>query len=274
MTDDPFAITDLHSHLIPGVDDGARSIDDVLDSLGRMTRLGVTRIVTTPHFDGSLTRRPAAFEERIREIDEAWNQVTPVVRERFPELDFRRGQEVMLDIPDVDFTDPRLRLDGGPFVLVEWPRLQIPPGTPEVVARICSEGWRPIIAHPERYQGLDPALRVIGEWREAGAHLQGNYGSLVGRYGPEARSNTRRLLERGWIDYMSTDFHGRSHLQLFIEEVRELMTGAHGEEHWHLLSVVNSGRVFDGEIPLPVPTLTIDEGGWNRFRNFFRGPRR
>ncbi len=269
----PAGIGDFHSHLVPGVDDGAQSIADTLDGVRRMVDAGVGRIITTPHLDGSLTLDPTAFDARMGELDAAWERARRAVASDFPELDFRRGHEILLDRPDVDLADPRLRLGGTSFALVEWPRLQVPPGTAAVVARLRSAGWRPVIAHPERYGGMDVPLALPGEWRRAGAFLQVNHGSLLGRYGPEARRQAVVLLARGWVDYLASDFHGRAHLDLFIEAARELFREAGGMEQWRLLTSVNPSRLFSDEEPIPVPALTVEEGLLKKLRKMLRGAR-
>ena len=264
--DDPLAVADLHSHLVPGVDDGARTLEETLDGVERMTQAGIRKIITTPHLDASLTREPAAFSERMDEMDDAWVRALEAVTERFPDVDFRRGQEVMLDVPDPNLADERLRLGGSSFVLLEWPRLQLPPGTVDVLARLRLAGTRPIVAHPERYVGFDRGLDLVTEWRRVGAYLQLNYGSLVGRYGVEARTLAWRLLRRGWIDYLATDFHGRPHLKLFRREGVQKLEEAAGEEQISLLSVTNPQRVFRDEEPLPVPPLLGKHTLWTRLR--------
>lgn len=261
---DSLSLGDLHSHLVPGVDDGAATLDDALEGVERMTKVGIQRIVTTPHMEASLTRDPERFEARMARVDAAWAEVSRAVGERFPDVDFRRGHEVMLDIPDADWSDARLRLGGSSFVLVEWPRLQLPPGTVEVLSRMRLAGLRPIVAHPERYMGVD--LDIVSEWRRVGAYQQVNYGSLVGRYGAEARILAHRLLRRGWADYMSTDFHGRAHLKLYKREAWQRLQELGGDEQLSLLSGTNPRRVFRDEEPLPVPPLLRERSLWGRFK--------
>lgn len=260
---------DLHSHLVPGVDDGSTTLEDALEGVGRMVDAGIRRVVTTPHLDGSLTREPDAFASRMERVDEAWSRVRDAVAEEHPELDFRRGHEIMLDLPDVDFSDPRVRLGGTSFVLVEWPRLQVPPETVRVVSRIRFGGLKPVIAHPERYRGLDPDLDVVGEWRHMGAFLQVSHGSLVGRYGERVRRVAFRILEKGWADYLSTDFHGRPHLDLYLDEARSALTEEGGEEQFGLLTRANPTRLLQNEEPLPVPPLSLGRSFWERIRDFF-----
>jgi protein-tyrosine phosphatase len=269
--DDPLAIGDFHSHLIPGVDDGARTLEDTLEAVERMTLSGIRKVITTPHIDASLIRSGEPFETYMAAVDAAWGVARKGVADRFPEVDFRRGLEIMLDLPDPDLTgDERLRLGGSSFVLLEWPRLQLPPGTVEVVSRLRWSGVRPIIAHPERYLGFDRELELASEWRRVGAYLQVNYGSLVGRYGPQARALAYRLLRRGWVDYLATDFHGRSHLKLYHREAVDALTELGGEEQISLLTVTNPQRVFRDEEPLPVPPLLRDRTLWGRLRELLQ----
>lgn len=270
MTEDtPSGLGDLHSHLVPAVDDGAPTLEDALEGIERMREAGIERIVTTPHLEGSLTREPDGYNSFLDRMDEAWQKVSTAAAERFPELDFRRGQEVMLDIPDVDFSDQRIRLGGTSFVLVEWPRLHVPPETPRVVSRIRFGGLKPVIAHPERYSGVDPDLQIMGEWRRMGAYLQVTYGSFVGRYGDRAKRRAFRLLERGWIDYLSTDFHGRPRLDLYLSEARQILERAGADEQFALLASTNPARLLEDEEPLPVPGVERESGLWKRLRRLF-----
>ena len=270
MESDPTALSDMHSHLVPGVDDGARTVEDALDAVERMTQLGIRRIITTPHLDGSLTVDPEALEERLSEVDAAFAEAAARVREAFPEVVFARGHEVMLDIPDVRLDDPRLHLAESSFVLVEWPRLHVPPGTGQVVERIRAAGIRPIIAHPERYIGVDRELEVVRLWREKGAFLQVNYGSLLGRYGSAARTVALRLVRRGWADYLASDFHAGPDRGIYKEEAWDRISELGGHEALVHMCLTNPGRIFRDLDPLPVPPLPPDHGFWARVRGILR----
>ena len=266
MRPDPTALVDIHNHLVPGVDDGARDIAAVLESVERMTRQGIRRIVTTPHIEGSLTSDPARLENRLGPVTEAWERAARAIQDSFPEVSYHRGHEICLDVPEVDLSDPRIRMAGTSFVLVEWPRLQLPPGTVRVLTRIREKGFRPIVAHPERYAGMGGALGVAGQWRDAGAALQVNYGSLVGRYGADAQSNALRLLRRGWVDYLASDFHGHPTLKIFKEEAWAMLVEFGAEEVLHYLCRSNPSRLLADEPPLPVPILPQERRFWARFR--------
>ena len=247
---------DLHSHLVPGVDDGARTLDEALEAVERMASAGIGRILTTPHLNASITHDPAKLDERLGQVDDAWEEVSRAVADRFPELEFQRGYEIMLDVPDPDLSDPRLRLAGTPFVLVEWPRLQIPPRTEHVLQRIRADGYMPILAHPERYHGIEHDMDLAGAWRASGAYLQVNQGSLSSRYGRKARKVACTLLSYGWVDYLSSDFHARRHLDIYLGEARAFFFERGGREQLQLLTVSNPSRMLGGEAPLPVPPLS------------------
>jgi len=264
-------MTDIHSHLVPGVDDGARTMEDALAGVGLMVERGITSIVTTPHLDGHLTHDPVALEARLSEVDEAFARLASAVKEHFPQVSLERGHEVMLNRPDCDFSDPRLRLAGSDFVLVEWPRLQIPPGTVPALQNLGSKGYGLIIAHPERYAGHDERMELAEHWRGEGAMLQVNFGSLLGKYGPEPRVRALRLLEAGWVDCLASDFHAHPGLRLFAEGADTLFREMEGEEAWALLTRTNPARMARGERPLPVPPLQLPKGGvLGRFLSIFR----
>jgi protein-tyrosine phosphatase len=263
---DPTSLVDIHSHLVPGVDDGARNIQAVLDSIERLTRASIRRVITTPHIVGSLSLDRDRLEHRLDEVTEAWDEAAVAIGQNFPEVEYRRGHEVLLDVWNVDLSDSRMRLAGTSFVLVEWPRLRLPPGTVRVLRRIIEAGYRPIVAHPERYHGMGMAIHVAGQWREAGAYLQLNYGSLSGRYGSEAQTVAYRLLRRGWVDYLASDFHGHSRLKLYKKEVWAMLQELGAEETLNCLCRTNPGRVLSDETPLPVPPLPAERGFWARLK--------
>lgn len=271
MNPPPGGFVDLHSHLIPGVDDGSRTVAEAVDGITRLWNAGVRRVATTPHLRGSLTQDRADLAARLRELDEGWEQLRVAVAEAFPDLVLQRGAEVMLDVPDPDLSHPSLHLGDTSYVLVEWPHLTVPPGTLRVLERIRKDGVKPVIAHPERYSGFDRGLGVAGEWREAGAFLQMNYGSLLGRYGEEVRGRAFSILERGWVDLLSTDFHGRPNLPLSLLEVRGLFAGMRALELFNVLARENPNRILSGSQPLPLPPLPRRRGWRDRLKDLLRG---
>ena len=248
---------DFHSHLVPKVDDGSRSLDDALHSIGRMTAAGVCRIITTPHFSASYLTGPR-FDPLMEHMDRRWRRVRDAVRVTWPQLDFRRGFEVRLDAPRPDLSDPRMRLGGTRFVLVEWAGFRAPPGAPEMLSQLVDSGYIPVIAHPERYYGIDRELHIIHAWKDAGAYLQGSYGSLVGQYGSKPKALILRFLQQGLVDYLSSDFHGRRGYSFYLEPGTAELQSLGGDPQLDLLARVNPARLFEGKRPAEVPPLEIE----------------
>lgn len=252
MTLSPAA--DFHSHLMPGVDDGAADLTDARLGVEAMAREGVTALITTPHFDGSLTQHPAAAAERLAALDAAWKTLTDDAGVRATGVRLMRGVELLLDVPDPDLSDPRVRLNGGRFVLVEYPAMQVPPMHADFAVRtLRDKGWQPVVAHPERYRNVDDALALLGTLRMAGAYLQVNAGSFAGYYGAAVERRAWTLLERGWLDFASSDYHARG--TPAVAAARALLHERGASEQAELLFDENPRRLFEDVSPRPVPPV-------------------
>lgn len=255
--------TDLHSHLVPGVDDGASSIEEAMAALEAMRDEGVTAAVTTPHLDGSLTRDAARLAARLEEMDRGWEILVKAAAERFPDFRLARGTEVMLDIPAPDLSEPRVRLAGTRFVLVEFPHMLVPPNSAGALFEIRMQGYVPVVAHPERYGGAGDSLAIFDEWVRTGALLQMNALALLGRYGEKASRTAWRLLERGHVSVIASDYHARGRIPL--REARAKLEERGGEELAELLMETNPAKVLGDEVPDPAPPLQRRRKGfWGR----------
>ena len=255
---------------MPGVDDGASNDDEARYGLTALREAGVGTIATTPHVNASaLARR--SWAQQAAALDAAWERLVEIGAETVPDVTLHRGAEVRLDIPDPDLSDPRVRLGGGQTALVEFAYFTIPPFSERLVERLRTAGWIPVIAHPERYRGYTSAVDVVGQWRDAGAIIQVNAGSLTGRYGAEPKSIARNLLARGWIDCIASDYHARGAPEL--TPAREWLRSMGAESHAALLLDSNPARILEGQEPVPVPPLIPKEGLLSRMLTALRGGR-
>lgn len=241
---------DFHSHLLPAVDDGSKSVEQSVGALRAFSAQGVDVVVTTPHFDASLTRSPVALASRLAEFDAAWDALQAVIAVTPGLPTLRRGTEVMLDEPDVDLSDSRIRLDGSVFVLCEFPSLRLPTNAEWGIRNLIDRGWQPVVAHPERYRNHEPGLASLRRLREAGALFQVNAGSLLSQHGELAERVAWRLLAMGWVDYLSSDYHARG-VPATAEAVALLAECGAGD-HAIRLTEENPSRLLAGERPLAV----------------------
>lgn len=151
---------------------------------------------------------------------------------------------------------------------MEFPFMVVPPRSVHAISELRMRGWKPVIAHPERYAGVDRRLEIVGEWRRCGGILQVNVGSLAGRYGEEARLRAEALLERGWVDLLASDYHTREKLTIRAAYSRLSEIGA--EDQARLLLITNPQRLLEGEEPLPVRPVVSRRSFWERLRKVFR----
>jgi len=131
---------DFHNHLMPAVDDGAVDIDESRAGLQTLQAHGVTGIITTPHLRASLTLRPRDLAGFLGVLDGAWSSRTSLAAAEFPDLHLERGVELMLDVPNPNLDDARLRLAGTSYVLAEFPSMTVPPHSTLAIRNLRQSG--------------------------------------------------------------------------------------------------------------------------------------
>lgn len=264
MTDPP--LVDLHNHLVPAVDDGARSLEEALDHLRSFRQLGIRTVITTPHLTASRTRGEwrEGIQERFRELAAA-------AADGCPEVSLGLAYEIQLDDPDADLGDAGLGLGTGGRLLVEFPMLVLPAYPDRMLAVVREQGWVPVLAHPERYAGVDRAYHWIGRWRADGALMCVNGGSLWGEYGGEAERVSRRMLAEGHIDLLASDHHARPHRSTDVRQAYDFLCEADLEEQARMLICENPLAVLDGRDTEPVPPCELPAGWKERLRRLVRG---
>ncbi len=245
---------DIHSHLLPGVDDGSPSIEASVRVLERFGAEGVARVVLTPHLDASQAHH--APYVRYHEIFADLCAAAPAL----PELCM--GWEIMLDEPHADLRSPFLSLDASKAVLIEFARMAVPPAAEQELRRLSESGVTPVLAHPERYWGCTVAL--VRRWRSAGAVIQMDTAGLIGR--GEIATMSRALLEEGLVDLFASDNHGDTRS---LATARDWLLECATPEHAALLTEQNAARVLADQPLLAVPPLPRETGMFARLREMF-----
>lgn len=245
------AVIDLHTHLLPGVDDGSRAMEVSVQVLERFAREGVTTVACTPHLVASQAH--AAPVEAYAALRSSVQEGAP----KGPRL--TAGFEIMLDRPGFDLRMPGLTLGDSRAVLVEFPRAALPPGASDELLRIRASGLVPVVAHPERYRGA--SIELVQAWREIGAVIQGDAFTLLST-GAMAKL-ARALLEEGLYDILASDNHGD---RRSLATVREWLHALGGDEQGRVLTEENPRRVLADEAMAPVPPLAREQSAWQKLR--------
>ena len=197
---------DFHSHLMPGIDDGAKSPVETIAMARGLKELGVERVYLTPH-QFKLGNRLELLDVQ-RNTDEVWR----VLARAEIELEVCRGAEYYYGEELLDALAGGTELitfswDGEECLLVELPMNQPAVGVRRIAEVLLRRGVHPVMAHPERTTGLHREFERVERWRDAGWRLQLNLLSLVGRHGQEAEELAYLMLEDGFFDCVGSDLH-------------------------------------------------------------------
>lgn len=204
---------DMHSHLLPGVDDGFPSFEKTMEGLSLLKNLGYTKVKMTPHFMRD-------YKENTRAtIESQYHDFLTRAGDSLP-VELSLGGEYMLDSCFLDrFEEGFLTLDATQsMVLCETSYMMAEPNAKEMLYQVMLKGYRPVIAHPERYNYASMAL--YNRWKERDYLLQLNLLSLAGAYGDLSQAKARKLLKAGMYDYVGTDLHRVGHMKEMIFSIR------------------------------------------------------
>ena len=197
---------DMHSHLIPGIDDGAKNLDDSLALIGRLQDLGFQKIITTPHVYQQY------YPNTSETILSGLETVRAAVAERGMNIEIEAAAEYFMDETFAELIEKRDLLTlNGKYVLVEVSFFGLPPTLDLMLFRMQVNGFQPIMAHPERYTYFKSDLSGYQDLKDAGCLLQVNTLSLAGYYGPEVQKMATKLIKAGLIDLIGTDLHHERH---------------------------------------------------------------
>ena len=201
---------DLHVHVLPGIDDGPRNLDDALKLARALVADGIEHVVATPHI------YPGVFDNTPHRIAEAFERLQTAVTAEGLALTMTWAAEVRICPEIIDWLEHRRLplLDGslvGPSTaLIELPDGQIPVGTDRLAGLMLERGITPLIAHPERNKAVMEQPSRLEALRRMGCRFQLTAGSVIGEFGSKAHATARHLLDAGWADVVASDAHNLS----------------------------------------------------------------
>ncbi|MGE0771510.1 MAG: tyrosine-protein phosphatase [Cyclobacteriaceae bacterium] len=208
--------TDIHSHLLAGLDDGVKSIEEALDLIRQFKDLGFRKAITTPHVMSDAYRNtPSHIKSGLEQLRKA------LAREAI-DFEVEAAAEYYLDevlCQKVKSNEPLLTF-GGHYLLFETNFLTEPYQLKEFVFAVTTQGYKPILAHPERYQYLVNDFQKIEDLRNRNVLFQINIPSLVGAYSKPIQKLAQNLIDKGWVDFVGSDCHSQFHVDMMKEALK------------------------------------------------------
>ena len=207
----PKGFIDIHSHVLPGIDDGAKNINESFEMISEMKKLGFSKIIGTPH----------TYEGLYNNTNETIKNSYDLLSGKFDDnIKLNYASEYLADYSLIKRAEKRniLCLKGN-YVLIETSFNQKPLNLLDIIFKLQTNGYNPIIAHPERYNYFDKK-NDYKSLIDRGCKLQLNLFSTLGFYGKEVLKKTNYLINNNLLDYVGSDIHSVNQLDLFYKKLK------------------------------------------------------
>jgi len=204
--------TDMHSHLLPGIDDGAQTVEESLDMVRAFQAQGYTKIITTPHVH---TQR---YLNSTNDIMHARDTLLEAMEKENISFPVEIAAEYYADEHLLTLLEKGDILSfGDNYLLCEFSFLMPPIGTDIIVKEIKNAGYIPVLAHPERYEYWHGNVSIYERLRDQEFLFQANLPSVYGLYGPGPKITFEMLAKKGWVDFLGSDAHDAATVDLLNE---------------------------------------------------------
>jgi tyrosine-protein phosphatase YwqE len=225
--------TDVHSHLVPSIDDGSKSIDDSINMIGHLHSLGYKKLITTPHIMGDGYRNtPDTILGGLEKVksaltDNQLNVEMAGAAEYYLDYDFERKLD-----------NEKLLTFGKNYLLFEISYMNPPDNLYHVIFKMQTLGYKPVLAHPERYNFWHKEFDKYEAFIDKGVLLQMNINSLSGYYSIPTKKVAEQMIDKSMISFVGSDCHHMGHVNLMKEVVFEP----------HLKQLVESGNLLNNTL--------------------------
>lgn len=210
-------LVDLHSHLLPGLDDGVHDFEQALSFAAMFQQMGYQKIITTPHIHREM------FDNNEEKIMQSLDILRNHLKDGNYTLEVHAAAEYYLDDELINRLEERSRLltFGQRYLLFETNFLNEPLFLKEFVFQAQTKGYVPVLAHPERYLYIQQDLSLAQDLLDRGVYFQINISSFTGYYSKIVQTTAEKLIERGWVHFLGSDAHHLQHMQA-LEKARKL----------------------------------------------------
>lgn len=231
---------DFHSHILPGIDDGSRNLEQSIAMVNEAKKAGFTKIISTSH-----------YMENYYECNERERrQLLKKVQENVQGIELILGNEIYItnNIIELLQNGQASSINGTKYVLFEFPLITTRPmNDKEVIYRLVENGYIPIIAHPERYPFIQENPDYLFELEEMGALFQANYGSIIGMYGLKAKKTLKILLKNNLISFLGSDVHRPEQVYNKMPKIIKKLKKIISNEEFEEFTEINPEKVLKNE---------------------------
>lgn len=235
---------DIHCHLLPGIDDGAKSTGEMMQMVKIAYKEGIRRIIATPHY------HPRRGEADAAMVREALDKARVLVGEKFPDMELYGGNEVFFrqDAKNMLKSGELLTLAGSDYVLVEFASLVDKIQFKSAINMLQMAGYMPVIAHVERYERLQGEYSFIREMAEGGVYFQVNASSVVGESGGAAKRFIKKLMKQELIHFIGTDAHSPHRRAPLMEKCASYITRKFDKDMTDMLLCYHPSMVIKNKV--------------------------
>ena len=207
----PEGFVDIHSHLLPGIDDGAKDLEDSISLIKKMSSFGIKNFITTPHILGDVyPNTPEIIRRKLKLVKDE------LIKRKMFDIKIEAAAEYMMDekfLKLIENDEEILTLKDN-LVLVEMSYFSPPINLYDILFQLQLKGYKPVLAHPERYTSYHNNFNEYYKLKRAGCLFQLNFLSLTEQYGIGVTKTAQKLIKENMYDYIGTDAHNHNHLEL------------------------------------------------------------
>ena len=250
---------DFHSHIIPEIDDGSRSIEETMLLIKEAQKAGFTTIISTSHY---LPKQYEYDEESRKKFLEV---IQMGARNLGIDINLCLGSEIYVsyDIVELLKEHKASTINGTNYVLFELPMQVEIPNLKNIIYNLLGNGYRPIIAHPERYAYVKENPNWLLEYLELGVLFQSNYASIIGLYGKEAQKTVKLLLKNNMIHFLGSDVHKSRTIYTKMPEILQELRKILERDRFKKLTKINAQRALENAAIYTETPTRIKKSFWN-----------
>ena len=231
-------MVDIHSHVLPGLDDGAQTLEQSVAMLKMAEAAGTTDIVATPHANSTFRFDRARIDDVLAQVRAAYTGSVQI----------HLGCDFHLSYENVQaaLTDPsQFTINRGPYLLVEFADI-VMPNSGDILRRLVEVGLRPVITHPERNGMLQERLDWLERWITEGSYLQVTAHSFLGLFGSRAKRSSWTMAQKGLVHFVASDAHDVERRTPRLDEAYTAVKDRLGEKEARRIFIVNPAAAVSG----------------------------